>query len=119
MGTGVKVPVPYERRKLMLEFDRATKTLIAHKLPRRVKSTVYEENDMYTSYRDYLKNDLKQDIEDYVIAGLNEVKGVDIFGLGDVQGWWSLRTPQVHVRVMTLCCLCEVKVLNWSVWVQR
>lgn len=85
MGTGVKVPVPYERRKLMLEFDRATKTLIAHKLPRRVKSTVYEENDMYTSYRDYLKNDLKQDIEDYVIAGLNEVKGVDIFGLGDVQ----------------------------------
>lgn len=85
MGTGVKALVPCERRKLMLEFDKSAKTLIAHKLPRQKKPTVYEENDMYTSYKDYLKNDLKQDIEDYVIAGLNEVKGVDIFGLGDVQ----------------------------------
>ena len=52
MGTGVKAPVPCERRKLMLEFDKSAKTLIAHKLPRQEKPTVYEENDMYTSYKD-------------------------------------------------------------------
>lgn len=57
----------------MLEFDEKTLTLTAYQVPRKKKSTVYEESDMYVSYQDYLNNKLEGDIQEYVIGALNDI----------------------------------------------
>mgnify|MGYP001056605049 FL=1 len=57
----------------MFDYDSEKKLLTVSKIPIAARSTVYEETDMYKSYKQYRDVGLEADIRDILLPKLNEI----------------------------------------------